>query len=134
MATTFFLRTKRKSGYAPVCVRVQSSVLKINIRQSTNLNVPVQKWNLSRGSVAFRDFLNTLEGRRIFRKLEDIRLNIDERIISGRGVTASEVRRIVHDVVYRECLAREQKNVGSRHMPACIWNRPKRESARLRRA
>ena len=111
MATTFFLRTRKKSGYAPVCVRVQSSVLKINIRQSTNLNVPVQKWNLSRGSVAFRDFLNTLEGRRIFRKLEDIRLNIDERIISGRGVTASEVKRIVHDVVYRECLAREQKNV-----------------------
>lgn len=107
MATTFFLRTRRKSGYAPVCVRVQSSVLKINIRQSTNLLVPVQKWNLARTSLAFRDFLNTLEGRRIFSKLEDIRLNIDERIVSGRGVTAEEVRRIVYDVVYRECLARE---------------------------
>ena len=114
MATTFFLRTRKKNGYAPVCVRVQSSVLKINIRQSTNLLVPVQKWNLSRGSVAFRDFLNTLEGRRIFRKLEDIRLNIDERIISGRGVTAFEVRQIVHDIVYSECMARARKTVGLR--------------------
>ena len=105
MATTFFLRTRRKSGYAPVCVRVQSSVLKINIRQSTNLRVPIQKWNLARTSLAFRDFLNTLEGRRIFSKLEDIRLTIDERIVSGRGVTAAEVRQIVHDVVYRECLS-----------------------------
>lgn len=107
MATTFFLRTRRKSGYAPVCVRVQSSVLKINIRQSTNLMVPIQKWNLSRGSVAFREFVNTLEGRRIFRKLEDIRLNIDERVLSGRGVTPEQVRKIVHDIVYSECIARE---------------------------
>ena len=111
MATTFFLRTRRKSGYAPVCVRVQSSVLKINIRQSTNLMVPIQKWNLSRGSVAFREFVNTLEGRRIFRKLEDIRLNIDERVLSGRGVTPEQVRKIVHDIVYSECIAREQKNL-----------------------
>ena len=111
MATTFFLRTKRKKGYAPVCIRVQSSVLKINIRQSTNLIVPVQKWNLSRGSVAFREFVNTLEGRRIFRKLEDIRLNIDERVLGGRGVTPEQVRKIVHDIVYSECIAREQKNL-----------------------
>ena len=105
MATTFFLRTKRKSGYAPVCVRVQSSVLGINIRQSTNLMVPIRKWNLSRGSNSFRDFLNTEEGWKLFRKLEDIRLNIDERITSGMGVTPAQVRRIVHDIVYRECLA-----------------------------
>ena len=111
MATTFFLRTRRKSGYAPICVRVQSSVLKINIRQSTNLKIPIQKWNLSRNSIAFRDFLSTVEGRRIFRKLEDIRLNIDERIISGRGVTADEVRQIVHEIVYKECLIRERKSV-----------------------
>lgn len=111
MATTFFLRTRRKSGYAPICVRVQSSVLKINIRQSTNLKIPIQKWNLSRNSIAFRDFLSTVEGRRIFRKLEDIRLNIDERIISGRGVTADEVRQIVHEIVYKECLIRERKAV-----------------------
>lgn len=110
MATTFFLRTRRKSGYAPICVRVQSSVLKINIRQSTNLKIPIQKWNLSRNSIAFRDFLSTVEGRRIFRKLEDIRLNIDERIISGRGVTADEVRQIVHEIVYKECLIRERKS------------------------
>lgn len=111
MATTFFLRTRKKSGYAPICVRVQSSVLKINIRQSTNIKVSVHKWNLSRSSVSFRDFVNTPEGRSIFRKLEDIRLNIDERIISGKGVTADEVRQIVHEIVYHECLIRERRRM-----------------------
>lgn len=107
MATTFFLRTRKKSGYAPVCVRVQSSILNINIRQSTNIKVSIQKWNLSRNSLAFRDYLGSPEGRKIFRKIEEIRLTIDERIISGKGVTAEEVKRIVHEVVYRECLQRD---------------------------
>lgn len=111
MATTFFLRTKKKSGYAPVCVRVQSSILKINIRQSTNLMVPIQKWNLSRSSLAFRDFINSTEGRRIFRKIEDIRLTIDEKIISGKGVDASQVRHIVYGIVYRECLQKEANKI-----------------------
>ena len=102
MATTFFLRTKRKTGYAPVCIRVQSSVLKINIRQSTNLMVSIQKWTLSRSSRNFRNFLYSPEGYVLFEKLEEIRLSIDKRIKGGVTVTAEQVRQIVHDVVYRE--------------------------------
>lgn len=102
MATSFFLRTKKKSGFASVCVRVQSSVLGVNIRQSTNLKVSIQKWNLSHSSLAFRDFVNSPEGRKLFKKIEEIRLTIDEKIISGKGVTADQVRKIVYDVVYRE--------------------------------
>lgn len=111
MATSFFLRTKKKSGFTPVCVRVQSSVLGINIRQSTNLRVAVQKWNLSRSSLAFRDFLVSHEGRKLFRKIEEIRLAIDERIISGEGITANEVKQIVHDIVYRECIQKETPKI-----------------------
>ena len=80
MATTFFLRTKRKNGYAPVCIRVQSSVLKINIRQSTNLIVSIPKWNLSRSSRNFRNFLYSPEGHVLFEKLEEIRLTIDKKV------------------------------------------------------
>ena len=102
MATTFFLRTKRKNGYAPVCIRVQSSVLKINIRQSTNLIVSIPKWNLSRSSRNFRNFLYSPEGHVLFEKLEEIRLTIDKRVKGGVRVTAEQVRQIVQDVVYRE--------------------------------
>lgn len=107
MATTFFLRTKRKSGYAPVCIRVQSSVLKINIRQSTNLMVSIAKWNLSRSSRNFRNFLYSPEGHILFEKLEDIRLTIDKMINGGVKVTSAQVRKIVNDVVYQE-QARDQ--------------------------
>lgn len=101
MSTTFFLRSARKSGYASVCVRVQSSVLKVNIRQSTRLKVPVQKWNLARTSPAFRDYVTSEEGRIVFGKIEEIRQTIDAVIIGGKPVTASQVRHIVHDVVYK---------------------------------
>ena len=102
MATTFFLRTKRKTGYAPVCIRVQSSVLKVNIRQSTNLMVSIQKWNLSRSSRNFRNFLYSPEGYLLFERLEEIRLTIDKRIKGGVAVTAEQVKQIVYDIVYRE--------------------------------
>ena len=101
MATTFFLRTKRKSGYAPVCVRVQSSVLNINIRQSTNLMVSIQKWNLSRSSRNFRKLRYSPEGLVLFEKLEEIRLTIDKSLCAGVKVTADQVRLIVQGVVYR---------------------------------
>lgn len=102
MATTFFLRTKRKRGYAPVSIRVQSSVLKVNIRQSTNLMVSIQKWNLSRSSRNFRNFLYSPEGYVLFEKLEEIRLTIDKKLKNGVRVSAVQVRQIVQEVVYRE--------------------------------
>ena len=89
MATTFFLRTKRKNGYAPVCIRVQSSVLKINICQSTNLTVSIPKWNLSRSSHNFRNFLYSPEGHVLFEKLEEIRLTIDKKVKGGTGSPAN---------------------------------------------
>jgi integrase len=113
MATTFFLRTKRKKGYAPVCVRVQSSVLKINIRQSTNLMVAIQKWNLSRSSRNFKNFLYSPEGHVLFEKLEEIRLTIDKKIKSGVSVTAEQVRQIVQEVVYREQINRQSMNLNT---------------------
>lgn len=111
MATTFFLRTKKKSGSASVCVRVQSTVLGINIRQSTHLKVPVCIWNLSRNSNSFRDYICSERGQEVFRKIEQIRLTIDERIVSGKGVTADQVRQIVHDIVYREYLPKALPSV-----------------------
>ena len=113
MATTFFLRTKRKNGYAPVCIRVQSSVLKINIRQSTNLMVAIQKWNLSRSSRNFKNFLYSPEGHVLFEKLEEIRLTIDKKIKSGVSVTAEQVRQIVQEVVYREQINRQSMNLNT---------------------
>ena len=97
MATTFFIRTKKKEGFAPICVRVQSSVLKINIRQSTGLVVPVARWNKV---LKHKNVRCSSEEVELFRKLEDIRLTVNGMIAGGAVVTPEVVRKIVYKTVY----------------------------------
>ena len=112
MATTFFVRTKKKTGYASVCVRVQSSVLGVNIRQSTRLKADVQKWNLPRSTKAFENYVESREGRYLFKKIEQIRVVIDQRIVSGKSVSAEQVRDIIYRIVYGDCEMSAEKMVG----------------------
>lgn len=97
MATTFFIRTRKKEGFAPICVRVQSSVFKINIRQSTGLIVPVARWNKV---LKCKNVICSPEEMEVFRKLEDIRLTVNGMIVSGTVVTPEVVRQIVCKIVY----------------------------------
>ena len=73
MSATFELRTANKSGYATVFVRIQSSRLGVNIRQSTHLKVPVRVWQLPADSVARRHYADSAEGYNVFSKLEKIK-------------------------------------------------------------
>ena len=49
-----------------------------------------QKWNLSRSSRNFRNFLYSLEGHILFEELEEIRLTIDKKVKAGVPVTAGQ--------------------------------------------
>lgn len=104
MATTFFLRTKKESGYAHVNVRVQSSTLGINIRQSTHIRFPIRKWNLARLGLSLKCVNYSCEEREAIRKLEDIKMVIDEKITRGEAVNTRQVRQIIHGIVYKEYL------------------------------
>ena len=99
MSATFELRTTKKSGYATVFVRIQSSRLGINIRQSTHLKVPVRKWLLPIDSVARRHYTESPEGYNIFSKLEKIGREINIRLVAGIPVTPDDVRLIVASTV-----------------------------------
>ena len=89
----------KKSGYATVFVRIQSSRLGINIRQSTHLKVPVRKWLLPIDSVARRHYTESPEGYNIFSKLEKIGREINIRLVAGIPVTPDDVRLIVASTV-----------------------------------
>ncbi len=102
MSTTFELRTSKKVGYATVQVRVQSSILGINIRQSTKLKVPIQKWKLSRDSCAFKNYARTEEAQSIFRYLNEIEAKINSQLESKGEITSTEVARIVRNATTRE--------------------------------
>ncbi len=55
MAVSFIVRTTKSKGDVPISIRVRSSVLGINILQSTNVMVPVEKWNLGRDGKSARE-------------------------------------------------------------------------------
>lgn len=100
MSTTFELRTSKKVGYATVQVRVQSSILGVNIRQSTKLKVPIQKWKLSRDSNVFKHYAKSKEGEYVLTKLATIESRINSKLISGRPISPDEVKQIIYSIVY----------------------------------
>lgn len=111
MSTTFELRTSKKVGYATVQVRVQSTVLDVNIRQSTKLKVPISKWKLSRDSTAFKNYAKSKEGSQVLEKLSTIANRIDSKLALGRPIMATEVRQIINSTIYeREIIALENSN------------------------
>lgn len=106
MSATFELRTNKKSGYATVFVRIQSSRLGINIRQSTHLKVPVRKWQLPIDSVARRHYAESPEGYNVFSKLDRIGREINIRLAAGIPVTPNDVRLIVASTVLETDITR----------------------------
>lgn len=87
-------------------VRIQSSRLGLNIRQSTHLKVPVRKWQLPIDSVARRHYAETAEGYDVFSKLEKIRREINIRLAAGIPVTPNDVRLIVASTVLETDISR----------------------------
>ena len=102
MATRFDLRTTKKKGFATLYVRVRSSVLNLNHCLSTNLQVPVEKWNLSHDGAAFIAYTNTEEGGIVMKKLEKIRKRIDSLLDRNIAVTKEQVAQIVDEIVYED--------------------------------
>ena len=107
MAVSFIVRTTKSKGEAPISVRVRSSILKINILQTTNIMVPLEKWNLKKGTTAYENFKNSPVGKPIFAKLNEIEAAIDDKVAGGVVLTAKDVAAIVDNIVYRE--AREEE-------------------------
>lgn len=100
MSTTFELRKSKKVGYAAVQVRVQSSVLGINIRLSTKLKVSISKWNLSRDSRLFKQYATSKEGIEVFEKLAIIANTINKQLALGVALTSNDIKQIVNNTIY----------------------------------
>ncbi len=102
MATRFDLRTTKKKGFATLYVRVRSSILNLNHCLSTNLQVPVEKWNLSHDGAAFIAYKQSEEGAKVIGKVEQIRKRIDSLLDQGIAISKKEVADIIDEVVYKD--------------------------------
>lgn len=109
MAVSFIVRTTKSKGDAPISIRVRSSILGINILQKTNLQIPIEKWNLSRDSTAFKNYRKSDEGKAVFDKLEEIEKAIEEKVKSRVALDSKMVQEIIDGIVYREIRELEAK-------------------------
>ena len=50
MATTFFIRTTNKTGFATLFARVQRPERKIDIKQSSTIQIDIQRWKSAQKS------------------------------------------------------------------------------------
>ena len=102
MATTFIVRTDKTKGLVPLHVRVQYSTPKLNLRLKTPLNVPIEKWTLSRSGAAWANYAQSESGSFVVSKMEQIRNAVDSRIRDGKSMTAKDLEKICNEIIYRE--------------------------------
>lgn len=102
MAVSFILRTTKKTGYAPVFARIQTRKTGLNLRLSTHISVPIQKWNLSRDGVAFNNFKQSEEGVKIFSKLEKIERALNSLLEQDVIITAEQMTGIIDNIAFEE--------------------------------
>ena len=102
MAVSFILRTTKKTGYAPVFARIQTRKTGLNLRLSTHVSVPIQKWNLSRDGVAFNNFKQSEEGVKIFSKLEKIERALNSLLEQDVIITAEQMTGIIDNIAFEE--------------------------------
>lgn len=109
MAVSFILRTTKKTGYAPVFARIQTRKTGLNLRLSTHISVPIQKWNLSRDGVAFNNFKQSEEGVKIFTKLDKIERALNSLLEQDVIITAEQMTEIIDNIAYEDERKAERK-------------------------
>ena len=102
MAVSFRLRTQKTAGKAPLYVRVQDLNLKVNLMLSTHLDVDIETWNKPHTGRAFKVYINSPEGRRVYELSEEIKHTIESLLSQGISITSAMTEKLIGDIVYRE--------------------------------
>lgn len=101
MAVSFFLRTTKEKGEAPLFVRLQSKKQNINHKFCTPLTVDIEAWNNSKkGETQRKNFRKA--NKELVQKMDEISDALELSLDSPVGLTQEEFKEIVIDVVYKE--------------------------------
>lgn len=100
MATTFLIRTTRKTGEAAIFARVQRPESKIDIKLTTGLKTDIVAWNNSKDSLNKRGNFRKKE-KALWDKLDIIEQTLDEASKDGK-LTKDNAREIIDSIVYKE--------------------------------
>lgn len=102
MSVSFKLRTRKSEGKAPLFARIQAAKLGVNLLLCTNIEVDVEKWNLTHTGKAFKFYIESEEGRRITRLTNEIKNAINSLTEQGVQLTSEMANDIIDGIVYRE--------------------------------
>ena len=102
----------KEAGKAPLYIRVQEAKLKVNLLQTTHMDVDIQMWNKSHRGKAFKAYIKSAEGRRVYELSEEIKHSVESLLSQDIIVTAEMLEKLIGDIVYREerLIAEEKQN------------------------
>ena len=109
MAATFYVRTKKATGFATLFVRLQSSKQKIDYKLKTPLEVNWTIWkNAQKGPTARDNFRKANPD--LCAMMDKIKAALELTEQREVGITAEEMTAIINDTFYREEKAQEARN------------------------
>ncbi len=108
MATTLCLLHKDADGLVPIYVRVQCSDPKTNVRMTTGIEVPADKWRLDRNKPAWDNFKKSEKWGPKIAMLDQIRDALDSQLTQKVKLDAKKVRAIIDEVKFMEQRAAEK--------------------------
>ena len=109
MAATFYVRTKKATGFATLFVRLQSSRQKIDIKLKTPIEVNYTVWkNAQKGPTARDNFRKA--NPELCAMMDKIKAALELTEQREVGVTAEEMTAIINDTFYREEKAQKAKD------------------------
>ena len=105
MATTFFMRTANKTGFATLFARVQRPDRKIDIKQSSCIQVDIQRWkSAQKSSKSMSNFLQENP------QLSEIIRRLD--LASSEPEFDTEImKNIIKEIVYAEEINAEKRRL-----------------------
>ena len=105
MATTFTIRTSKKSGDTSIIARVQRPEHGIDLRIATGLKADIEKWNNAKASIRARDNYRR-DNKALFDKMDEIEKALDDASREG-ALSGDQAKEIILGIVNRE--VREQQ-------------------------
>lgn len=127
MATNYFIRTKNKTGLAPLFVRVRSRKYNIDFKLASNLEVDIEKWaNAQETTAKLGNFRKTAEGKALYLLLDDIAKDLDALVdpdLTESTLTKELARTIIDNIVYREQREKDAARIEAKRLKAIADSR-----------
>ena len=116
MAVNFVLSPSIKDGKAQIFVRVQSRKLKVDVRLGTNLFIEPNIWERRNNPTYMRQYRDNEIIQRILGAVNDMFMEINQKIDNGVALTYDHVHQIIYDCTFKREIEEDRRREEERRM------------------